>query len=81
MCFLESPIIPFERIKSRSLKASLKSFSAVPVYSQSHCHCRPAEHLGMSREDILAIGDGMNDAEMLESFLRTKSYNSQLINM
>ena len=24
------------------------------------------EHLGMSREDTLAIGDGMNDAEMLE---------------
>ncbi|PYE43252.1 Cof-type HAD-IIB family hydrolase [Paenibacillus barcinonensis] len=78
VCFLESPVVPFERIKQEFEGKFEVIQCTVPVFGEGSgelmipgIHKAIAiadllEHLGMSREDTLAIGDGMNDAEMLE---------------
>ncbi|WP_366295331.1 Cof-type HAD-IIB family hydrolase [Paenibacillus sp. AN1007] len=78
VCFLESPIVPFERIKQEFEGKFEVIQCTVPVFGEGSgelmipgIHKAIAiadllEHLGMSREDTIAIGDGMNDAEMLE---------------
>ncbi|MBR2565651.1 MAG: Cof-type HAD-IIB family hydrolase [Paenibacillus sp.] len=78
VCFLESPVVPFERIKQEFEGKFEVIQCTVPVFGEGsgelmipgiHKAIAIADllaHLGMSREDTLAIGDGMNDAEMLE---------------
>ncbi|WCT54158.1 Cof-type HAD-IIB family hydrolase [Paenibacillus kyungheensis] len=78
VCFLESSTIPFEQIKQEFEGKFHVMQCTVPIFGEGSgeliipgIHKALAiadllEHLGMSREDIIAIGDGMNDAEMLE---------------
>lgn len=78
VCFLESPTIPFEQIKQEFEGKFQVMQCTVPIFGEGSgelvilgIHKALAiadllEHLGMSREDTIAIGDGMNDAEMLE---------------
>lgn len=78
VCFLESSTIPFDRIKQEFEGKFEVIQCTVPIFGEGSgelmipgIHKAIAiadllEHLDMSREDTLAIGDGMNDAEMLE---------------
>lgn len=78
VCFLESSTIPFEQIKQEFEGKFQVMQCTVPIFGEGSgelvipgIHKALAiadllEHLGMSREDTIAIGDGMNDAEMLE---------------
>jgi len=77
-CFLENKAIPFEQIK----KAFGEKFGViqctVPMFGENsgeimipNIHKATAievllEHLGMTQEQTIAIGDGLNDLEMLE---------------
>ncbi|CAJ1314712.1 putative phosphatase YkrA [Paenibacillus nuruki] len=78
VCFLESATIPFEQIKQEFEGKFQVMQCTVPIFGEGSgelvipgIHKALAiadllEHLSMSREDTIAIGDGMNDAEMLE---------------
>lgn len=78
VCFLESSAIPFERIKQEFEGKFEVIQCTVPIFGEGsgelmipgiHKAIAIADllkHLGMSQEDTFAIGDGMNDAEMLE---------------
>ncbi|MDQ0655631.1 Cof subfamily protein (haloacid dehalogenase superfamily) [Paenibacillus sp. W2I17] len=78
VCFLESSAIPFERIKQEFEGKFEVIQCTVPIFGEGsgelmipgiHKAIAIADllkHLGMSQEDTCAIGDGMNDAEMLE---------------
>lgn len=78
VCFLENSVIPLERIKQEFEGEFEVIQCTVPIFGEGSgelmihgIHKAIAiadllEHLGMSQEDTFAIGDGMNDAEMLE---------------
>lgn len=77
VCFLESEV-PFTRIKEEFQGKFEVIQCTVPAFGRDSgemmipgIHKAVAieyllEHLGMSRDNTIAIGDGMNDAEMLE---------------
>lgn len=78
VCFLESPSVPFERIKQEFDGKFGVIQCTVPIFGEGsgeltilgvHKAAAIADlinHVGISREDTIAIGDGMNDVEMLE---------------
>ncbi len=77
-CFIECKDIPFEVIKKEFenefdvIQCTVPAFGEdsgelmVPGVSKSNAIKALLDHLGMSQEDTLAIGDGMNDVDMLE---------------
>lgn len=78
VCFLENKNVSFDVIKREFekdfnvMKCTVPSFGAdsgelvIPGIHKAMAIETLINHLGISREDTLAIGDGMNDAEMLE---------------
>lgn len=77
VCFLESDV-PFQRIKAEFQERFEVIQCTVPIFGRDSgelmipgIHKAVAiadllEHLDLSRKDTIAIGDGLNDAEMLE---------------
>ncbi|MDY8025744.1 Cof-type HAD-IIB family hydrolase [Paenibacillus polymyxa] len=77
-CFLENKNVPFEQIKKEFagkfevIQCTVSAFGQdsgelmVPGIHKAVAIEKLIEHLGRSQEDTIAIGDGMNDAEMIE---------------
>ncbi|MGQ3478080.1 Cof-type HAD-IIB family hydrolase [Paenibacillus sp. TY11] len=77
-CFLENKNVPFEQIKKEFagkfevIQCTVSAFGQdsgelmVPGIHKAVAIEKLIQHLGISREDTIGIGDGMNDAEMIE---------------
>jgi len=77
VCFLESRL-PFEQIKQElegrfiAIQSTIPLFGTnggelmIPGVHKAYGIARLLDHLNIPREDSLAIGDGLNDLEMLE---------------
>lgn len=77
-CFLENPNVPFETIKKEFenefevMHCTVPAFGddsgelAVPGVHKASAIEALITHIGVDQQDTLAIGDGLNDLEMLE---------------
>ncbi|MBC1343552.1 Cof-type HAD-IIB family hydrolase [Listeria welshimeri] len=76
-CFLENKAVPFEEIKNEFSGKFEVMHCTVPIFGDDsgelmvpNIHKATAielllKHIGRNKKDTIAIGDGMNDAEML----------------